>query len=99
MHALGSDINGPQEGSSSAARAPKNSNPVPPSRSSMRRRRRSVIARIGAEPVPEQIISRLEPGWFGMRKLVPNGPTTCTVSPFARSQRKFDATPRAGFPS
>ena len=34
------------------------------------RRRRSVIARIGAEPVPVQIMSRLEPGWFGMRKLV-----------------------------
>jgi hypothetical protein len=37
----------------------------------MRRRRRSVMARIGAEPVPVQIIIRLLPGWLGIRKLAP----------------------------
>jgi hypothetical protein len=29
------------------------------------------MARMGAEPVPVQIISRLLPGWLGIRKLVP----------------------------
>jgi hypothetical protein len=32
-----------------------------------RRRLRSVIARIGADPVPVQIIISDEPGWFGIR--------------------------------
>ena len=87
MKSRGSFWSGPKYGSSSGARAPKNSIRLPPSLSAMRRRRRSVIARIGAEPVPVQIMSRLEPGWLGMRKLAPNGPTTLTVSPFARSHR------------
>ncbi|MNR43977.1 hypothetical protein D3C85_1626580 [compost metagenome] len=60
---------------------------------------RSVIARIGAEPVPVQIIITLASRWFGIRKVLPKGPTTCTVSPLARSHRKFDATPRTGCPS
>ena len=53
----------------------------------MRRRLRSVIARIGAEPVPVQTISRLDPGWLGIRKDVPYGPTTLTCAPFSRSHR------------
>jgi hypothetical protein len=50
------------------------------------RRRHSVIARIGAEPVPVQIITMFDFGWFGIRKVEPNGPITCTVSPTFRSQ-------------
>ncbi len=87
MNSCGSFCSGPKYGSSSGVRAPKNSISSPPSLSAMRRRRRSVIARIGAEPVPVQTISRLDPGWFGIRKVVPYGPTTCTSSPFARSHR------------
>ena len=37
------------------------------------RRRRSVMARNGAEPVPVQIITILASGSFGIRKVVPNG--------------------------
>ena len=45
------------------------------------------MARIGAEPVPVQIIMSELPGWFGMRKAAPKGPITCTLSPFFRSHR------------
>ncbi len=71
MNSFGSFSSGPKYGSSSAARAPKNSISLPPSLSAIRRRRRSVIARIGAEPVPVQTMSRLDPGWFGIRNVVP----------------------------
>ena len=67
MNSLGSFISGPKYGSSSLRRAPKNSISSPPSLSAARRRRRSVMARIGAEPVPVQIIMIEEPGWFGIR--------------------------------
>jgi hypothetical protein len=49
------------------------------------RRRHSVIARIGALPVPVQIITMWLFGWLGIRKLVPKGPMTCTLSPTCRS--------------
>jgi hypothetical protein len=51
------------------------------------RRRHSVIARIGALPVPVQIITMWLFGWLGIRKLAPKGPITCTVSPTCRSHR------------
>jgi len=38
---------------------------------SLKRRRCSVIARIGAEPVPVQIIRMFEPAWLGIRKRSP----------------------------
>jgi hypothetical protein len=68
-------------------RAPKNSSSLPPSNLPLlrRRRRHSVIARIGALPVPVQIMTMLERGWFGIRKLLPKGPMTSTSSPSARS--------------
>ena len=43
------------------------------------------MARIGALPVPVQIITMCDLGWFGIRNEEPNGPTTCTVSPTLRS--------------
>ena len=46
-----------------------------------------VMARIGAEPVPVHTIKRCDPGWFGIRNELPNGPITCTVSPTLRSHR------------
>ena len=42
---------------------------------------RELVARIGAEPVPVQIITIELFGWLGMRKLLPKGPMTCTLSP------------------
>ena len=35
--------------------------------------------------VPVQIITMCDRGWLGMRKLLPKGPTTCTLSPTFRS--------------
>ena len=43
------------------------------------------MARMGAEPVPVQIITMFDLGWFGIRKVAPNGPMTCTLSPTFRS--------------
>ncbi|MNL87550.1 hypothetical protein D3C87_2167570 [compost metagenome] len=68
-------------------RAPKNSMSLPISPVPIRRRLRSVMARMGAEPVPVQIMMRLARGWFGMRKVWPKGPITWTVSFLARSHR------------
>jgi len=62
------------------------------------RRRHSVMARMGAEPVPVQIITMLERGWLGIKKLLPNGPITCTAWPTCKSHRKLEATPRTGLP-
>ena len=78
MKSLGRFPSGPKYGSSSLVRAPKNSISLPPSNlpDLRRRRRHSVIARIGALPVPVQIITIALLGWFGMRKLEPNGPMT-----------------------
>ena len=89
MKSFGRLCSGPKYGSSSFVRAPKNSISLPPSNlpEARSRRRHSVIARIGALPVPVQIITMLERGWFGIRKLAPNGPITCTVSPTLRSHR------------
>ena len=50
------------------------------------RRRHSVKPRNGADPVPVQIMMMLAAGSFGIRKVAPNGPVTCTLSPFFRSQ-------------
>ena len=88
MKSLGRFVNGPKYGNSSFVRAPKNniSLPVAPFQTTPALRY-SVIARIGAEPVPVQIISRCEFGWFGIRKVPPNGPITLTTSPFFRSHR------------
>ena len=60
---------GPKYGSSSRVRAPKKSISLPPSNlpDARRRLRHSVIARIGAEPVPVQIITMWLRGWFGIR--------------------------------
>ena len=44
-------------------------------------------ARMGALPVPVQIMTMCERGWLGMRKLLPKGPITCTLSPGFKSQR------------
>ncbi len=81
-------------------RAPKNSISLPLSNlpEARSRRRHSVIARIGALPVPVQIITMWLFGWLGIKKLVPKGPMTCTVSPRFRSHRKLLATPRTGWP-
>ena len=70
MKSFGSDCSGPKYGSSSRVRAPKNSISLPPSNLPVlrRRRRHSVIARIGALPVPVQIITMCDFGWFGIRK-------------------------------
>jgi hypothetical protein len=43
------------------------------------------MARMGALPVPVQIITMWLRGWLGIRKLAPNGPITCTLSPTFRS--------------
>ena len=89
MKSFGRLCSGPKYGSSSRVRAPKKSMSLPPSNLPLfrRRRRHSVIARIGALPVPVQIITMCDFGWFGIRKLWPNGPITCTVSPTLRSHR------------
>ena len=88
MKSFGRLCSGPKYGSSCCVRAPKNSISLPPSNlpDARRRRRHSVIARIGALPVPVQIITMFERGWFGIRNDVPNGPMTCTWSPTLRSQ-------------
>ncbi|EWS58052.1 hypothetical protein Y695_04736 [Hydrogenophaga sp. T4] len=98
MKSLGRFCSGPKYGSSSCVRAPKNSISLPPSNlpDCRRRRRHSVMARMGAEPVPVQIITMFDLGWFGIRKLVPKGPITSTVSPTCRSHIKLLATPRTG---
>ncbi|MNV97721.1 hypothetical protein D3C71_1928810 [compost metagenome] len=62
MKSRGSFIKGPKYGSSRSVRAPKNSMSLPISPVPMRRRLRSVMARIGAEPVPVQIMMRLARG-------------------------------------
>ena len=87
MKSLGRFCSGPKYGSSSCVRAPKNNISLPPSNlpDARRRRRHSVMARMGALPVPVQIITMLERGWLGIRKLAPNGPITCTLSPTCRS--------------
>ncbi len=58
MKSFGRLPSGPKYGSSSLVRAPKNSISLPPSNlpDLRKRRRHSVIARIGALPVPVQII-------------------------------------------
>ena len=43
------------------------------------------IARIGALPVPVQIMMMLERGWLGIKKLLPKGPITWHLSPTCRS--------------
>jgi len=70
-------------------RAPKNSISLPLSNFPLlrSRRRHSVIARIGADPVPVQIITMWLFGWLGIRKLLPKGPMTWTLSPTCRSHR------------
>jgi len=87
MKSLGSDCSGPKYGSSCCVRAPKNSSSLPPSNLPLlrSRRRHSVMARMGALPVPVQIITMCDLGWFGIRNEEPKGPTTCTVSPTFRS--------------
>ena len=64
MKSFGRLCSGPKYGSSSFVRAPKNSISLPPSNLpyARRRRRHSVIARIGALPVPVQIITMFERG-------------------------------------
>ncbi len=57
------------------------------------------MARIGALPVPVQIMTMWLRGWLGIRKLAPNGPMTSTLSPTFRSHMKFEATPRTAWPS
>lgn len=101
MKSFGRLCSGPKYGSSSFVRAPKNSISLPPSNLPdwRSRRRHSVIARIGALPVPVQIITTWLFGWFGIRKLAPKGPITCTGSPTFRSHTKLLATPRTGRPS
>ncbi len=66
-------------------RAPKNIT-MPPDFAPTARCRRMVKARIGAEPVPVQIIKSRACGSSGIRKVAPNGPVNCTLSPFFRSQ-------------
>ena len=87
MKSRGRFCSGPKYGSSSGVRAPKNSISRPLSNLPLarRRRRHSVIARIGAEPVPVQIMTMCDFGWLGIRKLAPKGPITCTLSPTCRS--------------
>ena len=70
-------------------RAPKNSMSRPPSNlpEARSRLRHSVMARIGALPVPVQIMTMFERGWFGIRNEWPNGPITNTLSPTSRSHR------------
>ncbi|MNT72143.1 hypothetical protein D3C72_2107140 [compost metagenome] len=87
MKSLGRFCSGPKYGSSSCVRAPKNSISLPPSNlpALRKRRRHSVMARIGALPVPVQIITMFERGWLGIRKLAPKGPITSTLSPTFRS--------------
>ena len=87
MKSLGRFCSGPKYGSSCGVRAPKKSISFPPSNlpEARSRRRHSVMARIGADPVPVQIITMLLRGWLGIRKLVPNGPMTWTLSPTFRS--------------
>ena len=87
MKSRGRFISGPKYGSSFCVRAPKNSISLPPSNLPRSRRRYSVIARIGALPVPVQIITMFERGWLGIRNEVPKGPITLTVSPFFSSHR------------
>ena len=88
MKSLGSEVNGPKYGNSSRVRAPKKSMSLPPSNLPLflSRRRHSVMARIGALPVPVQIMTMCDLGWFGIRNDWPNGPITCTLSPTFRSQ-------------
>ena len=71
MKSFGRLVSGPKYGSSSRVRAPKKSISLPPSNLPLlrSRRRHSVIARIGALPVPVQIITMCDFGWFGIRKL------------------------------
>ncbi|MNV33171.1 hypothetical protein D3C71_1245320 [compost metagenome] len=57
------------------------------------------MARMGALPVPVQIITMCERGWLGIRKELPNGPTTWTLSPTFRSHTKLEAMPRTALPS
>ena len=58
----------------------------------MARRRRSVKARNGAEPVPVQIMMRLALASFGKRKVAPNGPVTGPwLNEGLRSITKFTA--------
>jgi hypothetical protein len=87
MKSLGRFCSGPKYGSSSCVRAPKNSISLPPSNLPLarRRRRHSVMARMGAEPVPVQIMTMLDFGWLGIRKLVPNGTDHLHLSPTCRS--------------
>ena len=87
MKSLGRLCKGPKYGNSCRERAPKNSISLPLSNlpDARSRRRHSVMARMGALPVPVQIITIFDRGWFGIRKLAPNGPITCTVSPTWRS--------------
>ena len=54
-------------------RAPKNSVSDPSSPGAIRRRRRSVIARIGAEPVPVHTIRRFAPGMVGHQEALAVG--------------------------
>jgi hypothetical protein len=70
-------------------RAPKNSIRLPPSNffGFPNRRRPSVIARIGTLPVLVHVITMWLFGWFGIRKLAPKGPITCTLPPTSRSYR------------
>ena len=56
------------------------------------------MARMGALPVPVQIITMLERGWLGIKKLAPKGPITCTLSPTNKSHMKLEPTPRTGWP-
>jgi hypothetical protein len=79
-------------------RAPKNSISLPPSNlppdappwngpaaARRSRRRHSVIARIGALPVPVQIITMWLAGGWASGSWCRTGPITCTLSPTFRS--------------
>ena len=77
MKSFGSFCSGPKYGSSCRrARAEEQHQLAASNLPACARRRRSVIARIGALPVPVQIITMCDVGWFGIRKVVPNGPIT-----------------------
>ncbi|MNT74756.1 hypothetical protein D3C72_2136010 [compost metagenome] len=62
MKSRGSFIKGPKYGSSRSVRAPKNSMSLPMSLVPISRLLRSVMARMGAEPVPVQIMIRFARG-------------------------------------
>ncbi len=57
------------------------------------------MARMGALPVPVQIMTMWLLGWLGIKKVEPKGPITSTLSPTFRSHMKLLATPRTGLPS